>query len=33
MYTLNACLEAQKKIGKTIVTLTPICDTKTKICP
>jgi hypothetical protein len=29
----NICLESQKKAGKMLVFLTPICDTKTKVCP
>ncbi len=29
----NNCLTSQLKLGKTIATVTPICDTKTKVCP
>jgi len=31
--SVNSCLNAQKKAGKTIVTLTPLCDLTTKVCP
>jgi hypothetical protein len=31
--SVNSCLNAQKKIGKNIVTLTPICDFANKVCP
>jgi len=31
--SLNLCLSSQLKIGKTIATVRPICDTKTNICP
>ncbi len=31
--SVNACINAQKKTGKIVATVTPICDATTKICP
>lgn len=31
--TPNNCLAAQLKNGKTIVTIRPVCDATTKVCP
>lgn len=31
--SVNACINTQKKSGKIVATVTPVCDTVTKICP
>ncbi len=31
--SVNACINAQKKAGKIVATITPICDSVTKVCP
>lgn len=31
--SVNMCINAQKKSGKIIATVTPVCDATTKICP
>ena len=31
--SVNACINAQKKAGKIVATITPVCDSVTKVCP
>jgi len=31
--SVNACINMQKKSGKIVATVTPLCDATTKICP
>lgn len=31
--SVNACINAQKKAGKIVATVSPVCDVTTKVCP
>jgi hypothetical protein len=31
--SVNVCINTQKKSGKIVATVTPICDAATKVCP